>query len=215
MKSLDEILTACAALHRHLCPRQVLGARMGLLAGQLLRLDLPQQTKRLFTVVETDGCFTDGVAVATGCWVGRRTLRVEDFGKAAATFVDTVTGQSVRIAPAGEARALAWQYAPEASNKWEAYLVGYQHMPDDQLLAWQRVELNISIETIVGRAGHPSVCQVCHEEIINQREVVRDGSILCRACAGQAYYTVAPPEPTTFDCEWFEDYKVVESNLAA
>ena len=31
---LDELLALSAALHRHLCPRQVLGARMGLLAGR-------------------------------------------------------------------------------------------------------------------------------------------------------------------------------------
>jgi formylmethanofuran dehydrogenase subunit E len=45
----------------------------------------------LLTILETDGCAADGVSAATGCWVGRRTLRVEDFGKVAATFVDTQT----------------------------------------------------------------------------------------------------------------------------
>jgi formylmethanofuran dehydrogenase subunit E len=62
---------------------------MGLHAGQLLQLDLPRTDKRLFVLVETDGCLTDGVAVATGCWFGRRTLRLVDQGKVAATFVDT------------------------------------------------------------------------------------------------------------------------------
>jgi formylmethanofuran dehydrogenase subunit E len=87
MKPLNELLEASAALHHHLCPRQVLGVRMGRLAGRLLGLDLPQSdtqasglsaSKRLLTIMETDGCAADGVAVATGCWVGRRTLRIED-----------------------------------------------------------------------------------------------------------------------------------------
>jgi formylmethanofuran dehydrogenase subunit E len=30
--------------------------------------------------------------------------------------------------------------------------------------------------------------EVCGEEIINEREVVRDGNVLCKACAGQSYY---------------------------
>src|SRR5439155_26987565 len=89
---LDECLAATAALRHHLCPRQVIGARMGLLAGELLGLELPQADKRLLVIVETDGCAADGVAVACNCWVGRRTLRVEDYGKVAATFVDTHTG---------------------------------------------------------------------------------------------------------------------------
>jgi formylmethanofuran dehydrogenase subunit E len=99
MPTLEELLTASAALHHHLCPRQVLGVRMGLAAGSWLELTLPQTDKRLLTVVETDGCVIDGLAVATGCRVGRRTMRVLDFGKVAATFVDTVTGRAVRLAP--------------------------------------------------------------------------------------------------------------------
>jgi formylmethanofuran dehydrogenase subunit E len=72
----------------------------------LLDLDLPQSDKRLLTIVETDGCFTSGLSVATNCWVGRRTMRVEDYGKVAATFVDTATDQAIRIAPSLTAREL-------------------------------------------------------------------------------------------------------------
>src|SRR5436190_15054933 len=114
--SLPELLFASARLHRHLCPRQVLGVRMGLLASEALDLDLPQapRSKRLLTIVETDGCIADGIAVATNCWVGQRTLRVEDYGKVAATFVDTQTQRALRIVPRGDARLLARAYAPEA-----------------------------------------------------------------------------------------------------
>jgi hypothetical protein len=77
---MDTLLEQSARMHRHLCPRQVLGVRMGLLAGSILGLDLPQTGKRLITIVETDGCAADAISVATNCWVGRRTLRVEDHG---------------------------------------------------------------------------------------------------------------------------------------
>lgn len=96
-ETLTKLLEATSALHRHLCPRQVLGVRMGMLAGELLTLDLPRANKRLLTIVETDGCFADGVAVATNCWVGRRTLRVNDYGKIAATLRSSTNGGSVRI----------------------------------------------------------------------------------------------------------------------
>jgi formylmethanofuran dehydrogenase subunit E len=181
-------LQETAARHRHLCPRQVLGARMGLLAGVLLGLDLPQTDKRLLTIVETDGCAADSVAVATNCWVGRRTLRVVDFGKVAATFVDTQTGRAVRIVPRREARDLAGRYAPETRNKWEAQLLGYQRMPDDQLLMTTPVSLTISLEKILSRPGVKAICEVCGEEIINEREVILEGTLLCRACAGERYY---------------------------
>lgn len=190
MSQLAELLEASAALHQHLCPRQVLGVRMGMLVGRLLDLDLPQRDKRLLTIVETDGCAADGVAVATGCWVGRRTLRIEDFGKVAATFADTETGRAVRIAPRQSVRSLAARFAPEAHDRWEAQLFGYQRMPDEQLFAWQPVTLTAPIARIVSRAGLRAVCERCGEEIMNEREVFHDGRTLCRACAGAAYYVV-------------------------
>jgi len=197
--TLVEHLDASAAMHRHLCPRQVLGVRMGMLAGDVLGLDLPRRDKRLLTIVETDGCAADGVSVATGCWVGRRTLRVEDYGKVAATFVDTQTERAVRIVPRREARRLAVEYAPEARNRWEAQLVGYQRMPDEFLFSWQAVALTTPLQTLLSRAGARAVCQVCGEEIINEREVVHGDSVLCRACAGSAYFIPVRPQLLTVD----------------
>ena len=190
MLALKEILEQSAALHQHLCPRQVLGARLGLLAGVELGLNLPQSDKRLLTIIETDGCFVDGVAVATGCTVGHRTLRVEDYGKVAATCVDTQTGRALRLAPLHTARQAAATYAPEARNKWEAQLLGYQRMPDDELFSIQAVHLTTPVAQIVSRPGRKAICDVCGEEIMNERETLRGSLVLCRACAGQAYYTL-------------------------
>lgn len=194
LPSLQELLPATASRHFHLCPRQVLGVRMGLLAAHTLHLELPQTDKRLLTIVETDGCFVDGLAVATGCWVGRRTLRIEDYGKVAATFIDTQTGRAVRLAPRSAARDLAARYAPEASNGWEAYLLGYQRMPDDELLAVQDVQLTASIQSIISTPEARAICAVCGEEIFNEREVVRDGVVVCRSCAGSTYYQMTSNE---------------------
>lgn len=185
---LAELLEQSTALHHHLCPRQVLGARMGMYAGVLLGLALPQTNKRLFAFVETDGCFTDGVSVATGCWMGRRTMRLVDYGKVAATFVDTQTQRALRIWPNPAARELAHGYAPEAQSRWHAYLAAYQVMPDDELLAARSVTLNLDLKAIISRNGVRAQCSVCDEEIINEREVQQDGRVLCRGCAAPAYY---------------------------
>ncbi|MGQ9492008.1 MAG: FmdE family protein [Anaerolineae bacterium] len=188
MPTLKELLDTTTALHHHLCPRQVLGVRMGLYAGELLGLALPQADKRLYTIMETDGCAADGVAVATNCWVGRRTMRVEDYGKVAATFVDTETGQALRLAPRPTVRKAARAYAPQADNRWEAQLIGYQLMPNDELFEVRKVVLRTPIEQIISRPGRKALCAVCGEEIMNEREVVMNGLVLCRACAGESYY---------------------------
>jgi formylmethanofuran dehydrogenase subunit E len=115
--------------------------------------------------------------------------RWKDYGKVAATFVDTRSERALRIVPRPEARGLAAQYAGDAQGRWQMQLTGYQRMPDALLLAWQEVALTSSIASIVSRPHLRVDCQLCGEEIINQREVVRDGIMLCRACAGGAYYS--------------------------
>ena len=165
---------------------------MGQHAADLLDLALPQTDKRLYTIVETDGCAADGISVATNCWVGRRTLRVEDLGKVAATFVDTLTGRAVRVVPRPQARLAARALAPEARSPWPAQLLGYQRLPAIELLTWQTVRLTTSIEALISHAGHRVLCDRCGEEIMNEREVAREEVVLCRTCAGPAYYVPAP-----------------------
>ena len=189
--TLEALLAESASLHRHLCPRQVIGVRMGLLAAQLLNLPLPQSDKRLFTIVEADGCFCDGVSVATNCWVGRRTLRVVDYGKVAATFVDTELGTAWRVAPHPGAGAGAADYAPTARNRWEAMLLGYQQMPAAELFVWREVALTQSLAEILSRPGCRAHCARCGEEILNEREVVVGNEVLCRSCAEGGYWRTA------------------------
>ena len=188
-QSLEAILHESSLRHRHLCPRQVLGARMALYAGEVLDLDLPRTDKRLLVIAETDGCTVDGLIAATNCRVGSRTLRILDFGKVAATFTDTHTEKSVRIVPKRKARSIAHEYMPTAKNKWEAMLIGYQIVPATELFDTQQVKLNMSISQITSRPGAKAICESCDEEIINGREEIRFGKILCRSCAGDGYYS--------------------------
>lgn len=188
MNDLSALLDNSSSQHTHLCPRQVLGVRMGMFAGEILNMDLPQLHKRLLTILETDGCFADGVEAATGCSVGHRTMRIEDYGKVAATFVNVNTARAVRLAPRNDVRDRARSYAPCESRRYFAQLEGYQRMPSDELFAIQEVALSASIESIISRAGVRVNCACCGEEVINEREIMRDGLFFCRGCAEPAYY---------------------------
>lgn len=190
MTSFAELLAQTAARHDHLCPRQVIGVRMGMYAAEVLELDLPQSDKRLIAFVETDGCFADGVSVATGCSLGHRTMRLMDFGKVAATFVDTKTERAVRIFPHAESRSNARLCLPDARSRWHAQLEAYQVMAVEQMLCWQPVTLTIALKQLISRPGVRVNCAVCGEEIINEREVMVDGQAICRACAGDGYYQI-------------------------
>jgi formylmethanofuran dehydrogenase subunit E len=186
---LRTLLAESAARHAHLCPRQVLGVRMVLLAGETLGLKVPQahHDKGLLAIVETDGCFTDGIAVAANCHVGRRTMRVEDQGKTAATFVDVSAERALRIRPRLDVRAHVHGYAPDAPDRWTGYVLGYQRMPDDALLEVAQVRLATPLARILSHEQARATCQACGEEIFNEREVLSTGRVLCRACAGGGY----------------------------
>lgn len=177
--------------HSHLCPRQILGVRLGLCGLKALGFETPPAKKRLLTIVETDGCFVDGVTAATDCTVGHRTLRVEDYGKTAAVFVDTITGQAVRVAPALDVREKAYLYAPGESRHYFAQMQAYQVMPDAEMFTITPIVLNTSMEAIVSRPGLRVNCDLCGEEIMNEREVKSGGQVLCRACSGAAFYQIA------------------------
>ena len=194
MHSLDDCLRASASHHRQLCPRQVLGVRMGLLAGRLLGLDLPRRDRQLLVILEVDGCTVDGVVAATGCSPGHRTLRIEDYGKVAGTFVDAHTGQAVRLVPHPQARAHAASLSSRASTRWQAQLIGYQRIRDEDLFLAQPVTVIASLERLLSHSGARDRCQGCGEEILNERQVDLGDSIICRACAGYAYYRVLPGE---------------------
>lgn len=189
---IPALLEVSSARHSHLCPRQVLGVRIGLAGAAALGLAIPRQDKRMVVFVETDGCFADGIDVSTGCTMGHRTLRLEDLGKIAATFVDVKTGRAVRISPQSDVRERAYAYAPHEKRHYFAQLEAYQIMPDDELLTLETVTLTTPIKQIVSRPGVRVNCDTCGEEIINEREIRIGEQVLCRSCAGGGYYYVTP-----------------------
>lgn len=190
--SLSDILQISSARHDHLCPRQVLGARIGLAGLAALELESPVNKSTALIIVESDGCFADGIEVATGATIGHRTLHVSDFGKIAATFADVRTGRAIRISPALDVRERAELYAPDEPRHYFAQLRGYQVMPDVELLRIQEVALHPTLDELISKPIVRVNCDYCGEEIINECQVIQDGSVLCRTCANEGYYRLQP-----------------------
>ena len=188
---LKEILAVSSQPHKHLCPRQILGARIALAGANALGMHVPRRDKKMLIIAETDGCFLSGLQAASGCAVNRRTMRIEDIGKIAACLINIKTEEAVRVAPQNDVRKKAWNYAPEDEKKrYYAMLYGYQLMPDTELLKIESVQLARSVGSIISKAGVRINCDGCGEEIINERERLQEGKVLCKTCAGDRYYQV-------------------------
>ena len=188
MLTLAEYLTEAERNHGHMCPGQVLGVRMAMLGCRLIGIEEPKVGKRLIVFVEIDRCATDAINTVTGCRLGKRTLKFRDFGKLAATFLNTETNEAVRIVAVETSRELAKQLFSHLPTKKEQQLEAYKTLPDENLFTWQRVKITLPDED---KPGHPLArveCDECGEGINDHREVKRDGRTLCRACAGERYY---------------------------
>ena len=191
MLSLNDYLREAETAHGHLCAGQVLGVRMAMLALQKLGIDDPRgkDRKRLVTYVEIDRCATDAIAVVTGCRLGKRALKFRDWGKMAATFVDLESGNAFRIAARESSKDLARSMHPEIESKNNQQMLAYMEMRDEDLFAVQRVQVDLAPEEFPGYKAGRVVCAECGEGISFRREIVRDGRTLCRACAGDSYYS--------------------------
>jgi formylmethanofuran dehydrogenase subunit E len=189
--ALPRILEICSRDHAYLCPRQVLGARLGLAGLQALGFDHPPEGKRILVIAETDGCFLDGLSAATGCTPGHRTLRIQDYGKTAAVFVDTEQGQAFRVAPLLDIRARAQAHRPQEPRRFQAQLEAYKVMPDQEMFSVTAVRLKTPYQSLVSRPKVRTDCACCGEEVINERTAVKDGAVICLSCAHGAFYSTA------------------------
>ena len=155
-------------------------------------MDDPKGTKKLLVYVEIDHCATDVIQSVTGCKLGKRTLKYVDYGKMAATFLNTETGRAVRVIARDDSRERSWGYALPGASKKDAQLQAYRVMPDEELFIVTTVKLQVPEEDMPGHPVSRVICGHCGEGINDRREVERDGRMLCRACAFGGYYQAMP-----------------------
>lgn len=188
---LDELLRECETLHGHICPGQVLGARMAVLGCQLIGLGDPRggDRKKLIVWVEIDRCMTDALSAVTGVRLGRRSLKYLDYGKVAATFLNTETGQAVRLAALDSSRALADARYASLESKKERQMAAYREAAEAELFKIETVRVDLKETDAPGRPRTRLTCSRCLEGVNDSREVRGEGGeILCLPCAHGAYY---------------------------
>jgi formylmethanofuran dehydrogenase subunit E len=136
----------------------------------------------------------DAVGAVTGARLGKRSLKYQDYGKVAATFLNTETGEAVRVVALEESRELADARHPEIESKKERQFRAYREAEDSELFKTERVRPRYGELDAPGRPLRRVRCARCGEGVNDGREVTdpSDGSTLCRPCSGAGYYeTVA------------------------
>jgi formylmethanofuran dehydrogenase subunit E len=197
---LNALLRDAEIAHGHLCAGQILGVRMAMLALRRLGIEDPRSKtspdrKRLVTVVEIDRCATDAIGVVTGCRVGKRALKLRDWGKMAATFVDLSAPlgddayKGLRIVALESSKARAKELYPEFEKNAQQ-MHAYRELSDEDLFSEQWVAVPLPPSEFPGYKGTRLTCSGCGEGVNFDRFVERNGERLCLACAepSQRYY---------------------------
>lgn len=200
----EKLLASSVAAHGHLCAGQVVGVRMALLGLRLLNFEAPPtlpQLKRLLVYIEMDRCTGDAVAHATGVRLGRRSLKFVDYGIMAATFVDLNTSQAFRVISTEQSRDLASVYAPLEPDKVRQQVQAYKIMPDIVMFRVQEVKVDLTPFDLPGPTRRKVTCSQCGQVVRDHREMELNGRILCKPCAGGAYFTESR-EITFPDMNW-------------
>ena len=191
METFDELLDRAEKSHGHMCAGQVLGVRMALLGCRSINIADPlgADKKNILVFVEIDRCAADAINTVTGCRLGKRTLKYYDYGKLAATFLNTKTKEAIRVVALDSSREAADRAFPEIENRYRRQLEAYKLLPDEELFKVERVKVKVAEEDQPGRPVSRVTCEECGEGVNDRREIIRQGRTLCRACAGEAYFT--------------------------
>jgi formylmethanofuran dehydrogenase subunit E len=186
MKDYDILFNKAREFHGHVCAGIVLGTRLTIAGLRELGMNPHEHNKNLIVFMEIDRCGTDAVQAITGCTLGHRTLKFRDYGKFAATFVDLETQKAVRVSVNEKNRAQHDLLDPKDMLKALATA------PEDDILNIEKVTVAISDNDIPGFPRQKTVCSRCGERIVDGREVVHQGNVLCKNCANGSYYQVLP-----------------------
>jgi formylmethanofuran dehydrogenase subunit E len=191
METLEEYLEQAEKSHGHMCAGQVLGVRMAMLGCEKIGITDPRHSERknILVFVEIDRCAADAINTVTGCRLGKRTLKYHDYGKLAATFLNLKTNEAARIVALDSSREAADLAFPEIENRYQRQLQAYKILPDEKLFKTERVRVNVPAQDQPGRPISRVTCEECGEGVNDHREVMKGDRALCRACAGDAYYT--------------------------
>lgn len=202
MGDLDGLLRKAGELHGHYCPYLALGVRAAYVALRELEVEHTLGLEELVATVETDGCFGDGIQVVSGCTFANNGLVFTDLGKAAVTIARR-RGAAVRVAVRGEYAESFAQRFPQAvkllnriiarresateseHNRllelWAETAFRQLDLPEDEIF---RVQVTSAEPPPYAPIFASVRCHRCGESVAENRIRIRDGQVVCLACAG-------------------------------
>jgi formylmethanofuran dehydrogenase subunit E len=181
-ENFEMLMAEAGRFHGDICPGISIGTRMTMIGLRSIGITDPKgaDRKKIMVFVEIDRCIADAVMALTGCRPGKRTMKVKDYGKMAATFINLETGKAVRLAA--------------AMRKGERGLEDIATAPDEELFSIAEVEVPLLPDDMPGKPTRRVTCSSCGEAIMDGRDIEAGGGFVCKPCqAEKNYYRVLAP----------------------
>ena len=203
---LHWLLLKTGELHGHFCPFVALGVKASVLAINRLKAFTEGIDEEVLAIVEVNNCFVDGVQMVTGCTLGNNALIYKDLGRNAVTLARR-DGKGVRVAVLPDYPQRMSDAVPGAKEMFDRFILRRETGTREEMerfkevweiLSFKQLEVpneeqfkveEVSV-TLPPRAPiFPSAnCSQCGEAVMETRARIRDGKVVCIACARDDYF---------------------------
>ena len=169
------LVAEAGRFHGDICTGISIGTRMTMSGLRRIGISDPKgaDRKKLMVFVEIDRCTTDAIMALTGCKPGKRTMKIRDYGKMAATFINLETGKAVRVAT---------RRNKKKGDGDAGGMPNFAGAPEEELFSITAVEVPLRPEDMPGKPLRRVPCDRCGESIMDGREVEHQGETLCKPC---------------------------------
>lgn len=200
MDNYKFLLEKAIQLHGEFCPGIVIGTKMCMAAMEKLGMNPLERNENLLVYVEIDRCISDAIIAITGCSLGNRRLKYNDYGKYVVNFTDIKSGKTIRVSALDDKISSVCGFWTLLENiltsdryidpsiqkeKLETMAGIISQISEEELLSFENVHLEIPENDIPGLPNHIAVCSICGEHVIDGKEFVLNGNIICRSCANE------------------------------
>ena len=177
-------LAKAVEYHGHLCLGQILGVHM---AENGLKAIGTTDPKKIVIYVEIDRCISDTIHILTGTRLVRRNMKLVNYGKMAATFINTETWVAFRVWVSGKINEIAVNINT-GNHEDKKHLENLLELQSEELISIQQVIVNITNEDMPGKPLRTVFCIKCKEKVFDGKEIESVDGPLCRACSDKPYY---------------------------
>jgi len=178
------LVAEAGKFHGDICAGISIGTRMTMSGLRRIGISDPKgaDRKKLIVFVEIDRCTTDAIMALTGCRPGKRTMKIRDYGKMAATFINLESGKAVRVVT---------RMNKKPGEEGNGHKPDFAAIPEEELFSIAEVEVPLRPEDMPGKPLRTAPCSCCGEKIMDGREVEHQDDILCKPCFEKSdYYRV-------------------------